>query len=67
MTALDIMRAWKDEEYRLSLTEAQRAELPAHPAGLIEREDAELEVAAGGAGNATEVGCTGMTHCDMLL
>ena len=40
MTHLDIIRAWKDEEYRLSLSEAERALLPANPAGLIELTDA---------------------------
>jgi mersacidin/lichenicidin family type 2 lantibiotic len=48
MSYLDIIRAWKDEEYRLSLSEEQRAVLPEHPAGLIELEDAELDDAAGG-------------------
>ena len=67
MTPLDIIRAWKDEEYRLSLTEAQRAALPAHPAGLIELTDAELEAVVGGVTTPTDIGCTGMTHCDMLL
>ena len=67
MSTLEIIRAWKDEEYRLSLSAEQRALLPAHPAGLIELADAELDAAAGGAGNATDVGCTGMTHCDVRL
>ena len=44
----DIVRAWKDQEYRMSLTEAQRAALPENPAGLIELNAAELESAAGG-------------------
>jgi mersacidin/lichenicidin family type 2 lantibiotic len=44
----NIIRAWKDEEYRLSLSESERALLPAHPAGTIELGDAELEKAAGG-------------------
>jgi mersacidin/lichenicidin family type 2 lantibiotic len=48
MSYLDIIRAWKDEEYRLSLSEEQRAVLPEHPAGLIELEDADLDDAAGG-------------------
>jgi mersacidin/lichenicidin family type 2 lantibiotic len=48
MSYLDIIRAWKDEEYRLSLTEEQRTVLPEHPVGLIELEDAELDDAAGG-------------------
>jgi len=42
------IRAWKDEDFRLSLSEAERALLPAHPAGLIELSDTELEAAAGG-------------------
>jgi mersacidin/lichenicidin family type 2 lantibiotic len=44
----DIIRAWKDEEYRLSLSNAERALLPEHPAGLIELTDADLEMVAGG-------------------
>jgi mersacidin/lichenicidin family type 2 lantibiotic len=37
-----IIRAWRDPEYRASLSEAERAQLPAHPAALIELGDAEL-------------------------
>ena len=48
MTHLDIIRAWKDEEYRLSLNEAERTQLPSHPAGLIELPDAQLDTVAGG-------------------
>jgi mersacidin/lichenicidin family type 2 lantibiotic len=47
MTHLDIIRAWKDEEYRLGLSEAERAQLPAHPAGIMELTDAQLDVAGG--------------------
>lgn len=36
---LDIIRAWKNEEYRLSLRGAEQAMLPEHPAGLIELRD----------------------------
>ena len=36
MSTLQIVRAWKDESYRNSLTQAQRDQLPAHPAGTIE-------------------------------
>jgi mersacidin/lichenicidin family type 2 lantibiotic len=50
MNTRNIIRAWKDEEYRLSLSEAERALLPEHPAGLIELGDADLEAAAGGRG-----------------
>ncbi|CCF85508.1 mersacidin/lichenicidin family type 2 lantibiotic [Nitrolancea hollandica] len=48
MSKLDIIRAWKDEEYRLSLDETERALLPANPAGLVELTDVDLDQAAGG-------------------
>jgi mersacidin/lichenicidin family type 2 lantibiotic len=48
MASRDLVRAWKDEEYRLSLGEAERAHLPENPAGSLELTDAELECAAGG-------------------
>jgi mersacidin/lichenicidin family type 2 lantibiotic len=47
MSNLNIIRAWKDPEYRRVLTEAQRAQLPAHPAGAIEFPDRDLEEASG--------------------
>ena len=48
MSKLDIVRAWKDEEYCASLSETQRAALPQNPAGIIELTDAELTAANGG-------------------
>ena len=48
MSKFDIVRAWKDEEYCESLTDAERALLPDNPAGVIELTDAQL-AAAGGA------------------
>ena len=39
----EIVRAWKDEDYRDTLTAEDRAELPEHPAGVIEFEQPELE------------------------
>ena len=57
MTNLSIIRAWKDEEYRASLSETDRALLPEHPAGLIELSDGALDGAAGGnAGGHTNYG-----------
>ncbi len=48
LNTIDIIRAWKDPEYRLGLSEGERALLPAHPAGHIELTDAELgQVVAG--------------------
>jgi mersacidin/lichenicidin family type 2 lantibiotic len=48
MSHVDIVRAWKDPEYRQNLSEADLKKMPAHPAGLIELKDAELEAVAGG-------------------
>jgi mersacidin/lichenicidin family type 2 lantibiotic len=39
---IDIIRAWKDEEYRNSLSSEEQAMLPANPAGALELSDAEL-------------------------
>jgi mersacidin/lichenicidin family type 2 lantibiotic len=46
----NLVRAWKDEEYRLSLSEAERALLPENPAGSLELSDAEMDLVAGGGG-----------------
>jgi mersacidin/lichenicidin family type 2 lantibiotic len=50
---LDIVRAWKDEAYRESLSQQQKALLPANPAGELEMSDADLAtvVGAGGCGH----------------
>jgi len=44
----EIIRVWKDEEYRQSLSQVQLAQLPQHPAGIIELTDAELDTHVGG-------------------
>ena len=49
MSKLEIIRAWKDEDYANSLTDVQRAMLPQNPAGIIELTDQDLDAAAGGA------------------
>ena len=56
MSIKDIIRAWKDEDYRRSLTEAERALLPKHPAGLIELSGAEMDRINGGGGEFTHSG-----------
>jgi mersacidin/lichenicidin family type 2 lantibiotic len=61
VSKVDIIRAWKDEEYRLSLTEAERASLPAHPAGLIELENDEMKAVLGG--QATTTATTKLAYC----
>ena len=46
---VDVARAWKDEEYRNSLTPEQLAALPPNPAGEVELTDTDLEQTVGGA------------------
>jgi mersacidin/lichenicidin family type 2 lantibiotic len=41
VTTQNIIRAWKDPEYRNNLSESERAALPANPAGRIEVADAK--------------------------
>ena len=53
---IDIVRAWKDEAYRQSLSEEERLTLPENPVGEIELTDADLEAVYGGA--TAVVGCS---------
>mgnify|MGYP001269080300 CR=1 FL=1 len=43
----NIVRAWKDEAYRQSLSVEEQAMLPANPAGEIELTEADLEAISG--------------------
>jgi mersacidin/lichenicidin family type 2 lantibiotic len=66
MSTKNIIRAWKDPVYRSSLSDAERAALPAHPAGAIELSDAELAYVAGGKPRLTLDICTKATdYCSM--
>ena len=47
---IDIIRAWKDEAYRQSLTSEQQALLPENPAGELELSESELETIHGANG-----------------
>ena len=47
MANLDIIRAWKDEDFRRSLTEDERAQLPEHPSGAVELQDTQRGEALG--------------------
>lgn len=48
MEKVDIVRAWKDEAYRRSLSQEEKTRLPQHPAGLVELTEVELDRVAGG-------------------
>jgi mersacidin/lichenicidin family type 2 lantibiotic len=44
----DIVRAWKDQSYRQSLSQEQLSQLPVNPAGEVELSDAALASIYGG-------------------
>jgi len=61
MSHLNIVRAWKDEEYRSSLSEVDRAQLPENPAGSIDTIDGfAQEMMIAGAGSFE---CTCLSEC----
>jgi mersacidin/lichenicidin family type 2 lantibiotic len=47
MAQIDVIRAWKDQQYRQSLDEAERNQLPDNPAGIVELSDADLDTVFG--------------------
>ncbi len=56
----DIVRAWRDQDYFLGLSPAQRASLPANPAGLVELSSDALSNVLGASHNTCFVSC----QCD---
>ncbi len=56
-----IVRAWKDHNYRQTLSESEQLVLPTHPSGMIELKEADLGVVTGA---ATTANCnTRQEHC----
>lgn len=55
---IDVVRAWRDEEYRDSLTAEERAGLPENPAGLATISDETLRSITGGCCLSYNDGCT---------
>jgi mersacidin/lichenicidin family type 2 lantibiotic len=65
-----IARAWKDAEYRESLSAEERASLPNNPAGLVDLTDAELESVRGAEINGVPHPwgtATGWQLCDPMV
>jgi mersacidin/lichenicidin family type 2 lantibiotic len=54
---MNIIRAWKDEEYRMSLSDEERSLLPDNPAGPMELSDADLDSVVGGLIGPTGIVC----------
>ena len=63
MMTIAVIRAWKDEDYRRSLSAEQLARLPAHPSGGIEVRQSDR--ASFEAGRRTQRGgaCSLTSHC----
>jgi mersacidin/lichenicidin family type 2 lantibiotic len=66
MSRQNIIRAWKDQNYRSSLSDADRAAMPVSPAGVSDLSVAQLNQAAGD-GNIIPpyptAGCTPASGC----
>ena len=56
----NIVRAWKDETYRQSLSAQEQATLPVNPAGEVELTDVELGAINGAWGSMMVTGLTRM-------
>lgn len=48
MSDRDVVRFWKDAEFRSTLTAGERAAFPANPAGPLELSEGDLEGVRGG-------------------
>lgn len=56
MNKTKTIRAWKDEEYRNSLSDEERKALPDHPAGVMDLSEEELSMVSGqGDGTTTTI------------
>ena len=53
---LDIIRAWKDETYRQSLSSEQLRALPVNPVGELELTEADLLLVSGRGGAPSSIG-----------
>jgi len=68
MSRNQIIRAWKDPQYRKALSAVEREQLPAHPAGAIELSTDDLSVVAGGLTGKYTPKCTGpLNTCDICV
>jgi mersacidin/lichenicidin family type 2 lantibiotic len=56
--SIDITRAWKDPEYRKSLTPEERASIPENPVGPVPMSEEDLKAVVGGIKTVTLGGPT---------
>jgi mersacidin/lichenicidin family type 2 lantibiotic len=53
---MDLVKAWKDPEYRLSLSATERAGICSNPVGFAELSDTDLDDVGGAEAAATRTG-----------
>jgi mersacidin/lichenicidin family type 2 lantibiotic len=65
MKKKQILEAWRNEEYYLSLSDEERAGIPEHPAGILDVEDDILRTITGGCAGYTKLatGCPTSGYC----
>jgi mersacidin/lichenicidin family type 2 lantibiotic len=63
MKKIDIARAWRDEDYFLSLSEAERAGLPEHPSAAISVREEDLSAVHGARLTNTDLSCGWSAIC----
>lgn len=61
MSIADTIRAWRDREFRESLSDEDRAKLLENPVGQIELNDKDLREVIGAAQSGQSVGCNTRT------
>jgi mersacidin/lichenicidin family type 2 lantibiotic len=61
MNKTDVIRAWKDPVYRVSLSPEQQAALPAHPSGITDLSDEQLVTGGLQTPQTTAPTCTNYT------
>ena len=67
MSNSNIIKAWKNPAYRSTLSAAERAALPAHPAGSVEISEEDLGQVAGGLKpKDTDIICTWIICTDVM-
>jgi mersacidin/lichenicidin family type 2 lantibiotic len=60
---IDIIRAWKDAEYRESLSDSELAMVPEKPVGEIELTDEDLLEVTGAGGHGASTLCQVLSVC----
>jgi len=63
MKKIDVPRAYRDQDYYLGLSDAERATLPAHPAAAIEVTGEHLRAVNGALTTACSQLCTRTSIC----